>query len=45
MLWDATYSKEYNGKVIKSLKREFGHSTFKISKSSPLFDGCDKIAT
>ena len=35
-------TKEYNGKVIKSLKREFGHSVFKISKSSPLLDGCDE---
>ena len=38
-------AREFGGKVVKSLKKEFGHSTFKINKKSQLFDGCDKDNT
>ncbi len=38
-------AREFGGKVVKSLKKEFGHSTFNISKNSLLFNGCDKHNT
>ena len=38
-------AREFGGKVVKSLKKEFGHSTFNINKKSLLFDGCDKDNT
>ena len=33
-------AKEYGGTVVKSAKKEFGHSFFKINKKIDLFNGC-----
>ena len=33
-------AKEFGGTVIKSTKKEFGHSIFKINKKINLFNGC-----
>ena len=34
--------KEFGGSVVKSVKKEFGHSVFHINNTSPLFKGCKK---
>ncbi len=34
-------AKIFGGVVVKSTKKEFGHSEFKLNKTSLLFNGCD----
>jgi len=34
-------AKEFGGTVVKSVKKEFGHSVFKINKKINLFNGCN----
>ena len=34
-------AKEFGGTVVKSAKKEFGHSIFKINKKINLFNGCN----
>ena len=33
-------AKEFGGTVVKSSKKEFGHSSFKINKKTILFNEC-----
>ncbi len=35
-------AKEFGGVVVKSIKKEFGHSTFEIIEKINLFKGCNK---
>ena len=35
-------AKEFGGTVVNSIKKEFGHSFFKINKKIDLFNGCDE---